>query len=74
MRNKTQKRCDVMWKRGRLGPRKKISKQESVGSVATNKDNLENGKEAGREVQGTQSLCRNCKCRGSVSSLSRVIY
>ena len=50
-----------------------MTKQESTGSVAANQVNLENSKKAEREVQRTQSLCRNCRCRGSVSSLSRVI-
>ena len=60
-------------KRGRLGLREKNSKHESIGSVPVNHDNRENSKEAGSETQGTQGLSKNCRCRESVSSLSRLI-
>ena len=36
-------------------------------------DSLQNNKGAGSEAQGTQCLSRNCRCRKSVSSLSRLI-
>ena len=36
-------------------------------------DNLENGKEVGREEQGTQDLSKNCTKSESVPPLSRLI-
>ena len=58
---------------GDLDEKGKKPRQESVDSVAAEPDNLENGKEAGREAQGTQDLSKNCTSRESVSSLSRLI-
>ena len=49
------------------------SRQESIGSVAANPDNLEGNKEAGGEAQGTQDLSKNCTSRESVSPLSHLI-
>ena len=43
-----------------LSGKRKTRRQERVGSVAGNPDNLENRKEAGREAQGTQGLGKNC--------------
>ena len=44
-----------------------------AGNVAANQDNLENSNTAGRDAQGTQGLSKNCRCKGCVSYLSRVI-
>ena len=41
---------------GDLGGDRKKRRQESVGSVAADPDNLDNSKGAGTEVQGTQGL------------------
>ena len=41
---------------GDLGGKRKKRRQERVGSVGPDPDNLENRKESGREVQGTQGL------------------
>ena len=53
---------------GNLGGKRKKLRQGTGGSVASDPDNLENRKEAGREAQGTQGLSRE-----SVSSLPRLI-
>ena len=58
---------------GDLSIKRKSSRQERVRSVATDPDNLENSREAGREAQGPQGLCKNCKSRERVSPLSRLI-
>ena len=58
---------------GDLGIKRKILRQERIGSVAADPDNLENSKEAGREAQGTGGLSRECTSRESVSPLSRLI-
>ena len=44
-----------------------------IGSVGADPNNLEISKEAGREVQCTQGLSKNCTNRESVSLLSHVI-
>ena len=66
---------NAMWETGRLGweEKKRTGRQERVGSVAANPDNLENNKEAGGEAQGTQGLSKNCTRRESVSPLLRLI-
>ena len=64
---------DVMWKTGEPWAKKEKRKLENIGSLAVNKSNLENSKEEGRKAQDTQELNNNCRCRGSVSSLSRLI-
>ena len=58
---------------GYLGRKRKKRRQERVGPVAANPDNLENSKETGREGQGTQGLSKNCTSRESMSPLSRLI-
>ena len=52
--------------------REKKHRQERVGSVAADPDNLEKSKEA-VGAQGTQGLRKNCASRESVSPLSRLI-
>ena len=49
-----------MGNRGDLGRNRGESKQESLGSVAVDSDNLENITEAGRVEQGSQGLKKNC--------------
>ena len=73
MRNKIEKSCGRDVDYGEDLGRGRKTNQESTGSVAANQDSLENSKEAGREAQGTRGLSKNCRCIGSVSSLSRVI-
>ena len=53
----------------------KRRRQESVGSVPANPDNLENSKKAEREAKGTRGLMKskNCTSRDNVSPLSRLI-
>ena len=53
--------------------KKKNRRNERVGPVAANQDNLENNKEAVEGAQGTQDLSKNCTNRESVSPLSRLI-
>ena len=53
-----------------LGGKRKERRQERVGPVSADPDNLENRKEAGGEGQGTQGLSKNCTSRESVSPLS----
>ena len=73
-RKKPHKSCRRhMRNGGDLGGKRKKRRQERVGSVAANPDNLDNIKEAEGEAQGTQSLGENCASRGSVSPLSRLI-
>ena len=52
---------------------KKKRRQEMVGSVAADPDNLKNSKDAGGEAQGTQGLSKNLKSRESVFLLSDLI-
>ena len=69
---KPRRVVDMMWKMGSTWAEGEKTKHESIGSVAANQDQ-QNNKEAGSEAQGTQCLSRNCRCRKSVSSLSRLI-
>ena len=46
---------DAMWET------KKKTRQERVGSVTANPDNLEIRKEAGGGAKGTQGLSKHCK-------------
>ena len=55
---------------GDLGGKRETRRQDMVGSVATNPDNLENRKEAGGGAQGTQDSSKNCTSR--VCPLCRV--
>ena len=70
---KPRRDVDVMWKAGETCAGGEKTKHESIGSVAANQDNIENRKKAGSKAQGTKGLRKKCKCRGSVSSLSRLI-
>ena len=45
----------------------------TLGSVAAEPDNLEDGKEAGRKTQGTQGVRKICSSRENVCPLSRVM-
>ena len=42
--------------RGDFGLKRKKRRQEIIGSVAADPDNLENSKKTGREAQGTQEI------------------
>ena len=74
--NKRKKRhnncsCDVRDRRD-LGVTRKKRRQERVGSVSADRDNLENSKKkAGSEAQDTQGLSKNCRRRESVPPSSR---
>ena len=73
-RKKPHKSCRRYVRNGKdLGWKRKKRRQERVGSVAANPDNLENSKEARGEAQGTQGLSKNCTRRECVSPLSRRI-
>ena len=48
-------------------------RQERIGSVAANPDNLGISKEGGGGAQVTQGLSKNCARRESVSPLLRLI-
>ena len=73
-RKKLHKSCRRHVGNGRdLVGKRKTYRQEMVGSVAANPDNLENRKEAGGRGQGTQGLSKNYISRESVSLLSRLI-
>ena len=58
---------------GDVGVKRKKRRQERVGSVAADPDNLENSKKAGRDAKGTQGISKNCTSRESVFPLSRLI-
>ena len=58
---------------GDLGGKRNKCRQEKVGPVAANPDNLENNNEAEGGAQGTQSLSKKCTSRDNVSPLSRLI-
>ena len=73
MRKETHKVCGHTVKTGETWAEGENSKHESIDSVAVNHDQIENSREAGSETQGTKGLRMNCRCRGSVSSLSRLI-
>ena len=64
-------RCDVE-NMGDSGGKGKKCRQERVGSVAADPDNIENINEAGRQAQRTQSLSVNCRSRKSVPISSRL--
>ena len=49
-----------------FGGKRKNVRQERVGSVTANPDNLENSKEAGEGALGTQDLSKNVTSRESV--------
>ena len=73
-RKKPHKRCrrDV-GNGGDLCGKRKERRQERIGSVAANLDNLETSKEAGEKAQGTHGLSKNSTSRESVSPLRRLI-
>ena len=50
-----------------------INKHTHTHRVTADPAELENGKEAEREAQGTQGLRKNCRSRERVSPLSRLI-
>ena len=58
---------------GDFGGERNKRRQERVGLVAANPDNLKNSKEAGGGAQSTQRLGKKCSSRESVSPLSRLI-
>ena len=58
---------------GDVGGKRKKCRNERVGSVAANSDNLGSNKEAGGEAQGAQGSSKICTSRESVSPLSRLI-
>ena len=60
-------------KGGNLGGKRKECRKERVGTVAANRDNLENIKAAGGGAQGAQGFSKNCTSGESVSPLSRLI-
>ena len=58
---------------GDVGGKRKTRRQQRVGSLAADPDNLENSKEAGGEAKGTRGLSKNCTSRESVSPLPRLL-
>ena len=57
-----------------LGVRRKKRRQERVGSVVADPDNLYSSEKAGRGAQGTQGLGKNCTPRKkSMPPWSRLI-
>ena len=58
---------------GDTGGKRKKCREERVGSVAANPDNLESNKETWGGAQGTQGSSKNCIGRESVSPMSRLI-
>ena len=58
---------------GDLGGKREKHRNERVGSVAANPDNIANKKEARGGVQGTQGLSKKCTSRKSVSPSSHLI-
>ena len=73
-RNKPQKKYRRhVGNGGDLGGKREKCRNERVGPVAANPDNLESNKEAGGGAQGTQGSSKNCTSRKSVSPLSRLI-
>ena len=73
-RKKPQNSCRHRAGNGRntSGKRKKC-RNERIGSVAANPDNLESNKEAGGGAQGTQGSSRSWTSRESMSPLSCLI-
>ena len=70
---KPRRVVDIMWEMGKTWAKAEKTKHESIGSIAANYYYIENSKEAGSETQRTQGLSKNCRCKGSVSSLSRLM-
>ena len=65
---------DAMWETGETWVEKREKRRnERVGPVAANPDNLESNNETGGGAQGTQGPSNNCTSRESVSPLSRLI-
>ena len=60
-------------KGGDLSAKRGKCRQERIGPVAANPDNLENDKEAGGEAQGTQALSKKRTSRESVYPLRRLM-
>ena len=58
---------------GDLSGKRKKCRNERVGPVAANPDNLESNNEAGGGAQGTQGSSKNCTSTVGVSPLSRLI-
>ena len=56
-----------------LDGKREKRRNERVGPVAANPDNLESSNEEGKAAQGTQGSRKNCASRESVSLLSRLI-
>ena len=56
-----------------MGGKRKKCRNERVGSVAANPDNLGSNKEAGGQAQGAQDSSKICTSRESVLPLSRLI-
>ena len=56
-----------------MGGKRKKCRNERVGSVAANPDNLGSNKEAGGGAEGAQGSSKICTSRESVSPLSRLI-
>ena len=55
-----------------MGGKRKKLRQERVGSLAADPDDLENREEAADESQHTQGLSKNCTSRESVFPLTRL--
>ena len=69
-RKKPQNSCKLyVGNGGALGGKRGKCRNERVGPVAANPDNLESNKEAGGRAQGTQGSNKNCASRVSVSPL-----
>ena len=60
-----------MGNRGDLNGRRKVRRQERVGLVGVDPEDLENRKEVEKEAHAAQDLSKNC--RESMSPLSRLI-
>ena len=58
---------------GDMSGKRKKCRNERVGLVAANSDNLGSNKEAGGGAQGAQGSSKICTSRESVSPLSRLI-
>ena len=65
----------AMWKTGetKVGEKRNKRRQESVGPVDANPDNLENSKEVGRKAQGTRGLSKKCIIRDIVPHWSHLV-
>ena len=51
-----------------MGGKRKTRRQESIGSIAADTDNVENSREAGNKTQDTQGLSKNYASIENVSS------